>query len=300
MLAIKTIRTHNIQSHKDVNIELPERGLVVFTGDNSNGKSVIRKVLEDTISGAIKSPRVRKPLINRTASEGYCEITRYDGASLFININLEASRTFVRYTSPSGTETTRYLSDKSIGELMREFGFHYNENREVSLNICDSDNSILFFKTSHVTNGDILNSALVDTRAQKRAEALRERYHEAIALRQSFNDNLRVALAAKSEIKLYDVEAETSLLKQASYYANILEHVYIPQPVEAQPVPLVLYVNVPKVRVSTYKVPLIISLPKVSVIPLDKMWHEYKTIAEGVCPVCKRPFSVHQTCTSEM
>lgn len=300
MLAIKSIRTHNIQSHKDVLIELPETGLVVFSGDNSNGKSVIRKVLEDTIAGNIRAPKARKSLINKGVSEGYCEITRYDGASLFININLEASRTFVRFTRKDGQEIVRYLSDKTIGELVKEFGFHYNDNREVSLNICDSDNSILFFKTSHVTNGDILNSALVDTTAQKRAESLREKYHEAIAMRQTFNDNLRVAMAAKSEIKLYDVDAEKQIYTAAARYANILEHIYIPHPVEAFPVPLVLTVNIPKMRVSTFKIPLIISLPKVSVTPLDKLWSEYKTISEGVCPTCKRPFYLHQTCTSEM
>ena len=55
MSALKTIRTRNIQSHKDVLIELPETGLVVFTGDNSNGKSVITKVLEDLISYSISN-----------------------------------------------------------------------------------------------------------------------------------------------------------------------------------------------------------------------------------------------------
>ena len=49
MSAIKTIRTHNIQSHKDVLIELPETGVVVFQGPNSNGKSVITKVINSVL-----------------------------------------------------------------------------------------------------------------------------------------------------------------------------------------------------------------------------------------------------------
>ena len=269
MSALKSIRTHYIQKHKDVFIELPETGLVVFNGENSNGKSVIRKVLEDVIAYNITNPRVRKTLINRKVSEGYVEITKYDGTRLKVVLNLEASRTYAVLQRASGEEVTRYLADKTIPELVQEFGFHYSKERGISLNICDSDTSILFFKTNHVTNGDVLNSATTDTGAQSRAEELKTKYQEAIVMRQAW------------------------------LYANILSHVVLPHIEEAKPIPLVSYVKVPAIRISTFKVPPVISLPQINLQGLDAPYREFMAIEKGVCPTCKRPFSSHQTCISE-
>lgn len=299
MSAIKTIRIKNIQSHKDVYIELPETGLVAFSGDNSNGKSVIRKVLEDTIAYNISKARVRKSLVNMEVSEGSLEIVKYDGSALFVNVNLEASRTFVTLTRKSGEQVTRYLADKTIPELVREFGFHYNDNRDISLNICDSDAALLFFKTNHVTNGDILNSALSDNRVEQKQELLQGIYHEALALRQTFSDSLIVAQTAKDAIVLYDIEEETAIMHEARKYANILSHIYIPDIWEAYPVPRITYINLPRLRISTYQVPPVVVLPPIAVKSADAIWEEIKTLEKGVCPTCRRPFSSHQTCTSE-
>lgn len=299
MSALKSIRTHYIQKHKDVFIELPETGLVVFNGENSNGKSVIRKALEDIISYSITNPRVRKSLINRKVSEGYVEIMKYDGTRLKVVLNVEASRTYATLQRSNGEEVTRYLSDKTIPDLVQEFGFHYSKERGISLNICDSDNAILFFKTNHVTNGDVLTSATTDTGAQARAEELKAKYQEAIVMRQTFMDNLKIAQAAKAEIRLYDIAKETDVLNKARLYANILSHVVLPHVAEAKPIPLVSYVSVPVIRISTFRVPPIISLPAINLQGLDQAYKELMSIEKGVCPTCKRPFSLHQTCTSE-
>lgn len=137
MSAIKTIRTHNIQSHKDVLIELPETGVVVFQGPNSNGKSVITKVIQDTVYNNISKLGTRKSLVNRDVAEGFLEIIRYDGSSLYVNINLEASKTYVKLTRANGEEVTRYLADKTIPDLVEEFGFHYNSDRGIDLEVSD-------------------------------------------------------------------------------------------------------------------------------------------------------------------
>lgn len=300
MSAIKTIRTQNIQSHKDVSIDLPETGLVVFSGDNSNGKSVIRKVLEDTIAYNINKVKVRKSLINEAASEGSLELIKYDGSALLVNINLEASRTWVRLRRADGTEVTRYLADKNIPELIREFGFHYNDNRDVSLNICDSDDSILFFRTNHVTNGDILNSALTDTGAQQKHEALSNVYSEAYSLRASYMENVRVATVAKDALVLYDIDRETKLLERVQTITAILSHIYIPDIWDLEPVPQVTYFDLPALKIDLCKMPVVIDLPPVRPWDLSGIATELVQIEEGVCPTCLRPFSSHQTCTSEM
>lgn len=299
MAAIKTIHTRGIQSHNDVLIELPETGLVVFSGDNSNGKSVIRKVLEDTIAYNINKAKVRKSLISKDRSEGSLEITKYDGSSLYVNINLEASQTWVRLTRADGETVTRYLADKNIPELIREFGFHYNDTRNISLNICDSDDSILFFRTSHATNGDILISALTDTEAQTRYDVLYEQYQEALATRRQFLENLQVARTAKEALVLYNIEEEQELHDICARAATLLSKFYWPKLREVPEMIFLPTINVPTLRLQGY-VPLPhIPVTRMNIRDISAASRDLIQIEKGVCPTCRRPFSLHQTCTSE-
>lgn len=300
MAAIKTIHTRGIQSHDDVLIELPETGLVVFSGDNSNGKSVIRKVLEDTIAYNINKAKVRKSLISKDRSEGSLEIIKYDGSSLYVNINLEASQTWVRLTRANGESVIRYLADKNIPELVREFGFHYNDTRDISLNICDSDDSILFFRTSHTTNGDILVSALTDTEAQMRYDVLYEQYQEALSNRRQFLDNLQVAQAAKEALVLYNIEEEQELHDICARAASLLSKFYWPDMKEVPEMIFLPTFNIRTLRLQGYvelpHIPVVrMNIRDISAVSLDLI-----QIEKGVCPTCRRPFSLHQTCISEM
>lgn len=300
MAAIKTIHTRGIQSHDDVLIELPETGLVVFSGDNSNGKSVIRKVLEDTIAYNINKAKVRKSLISKDRSEGSLEIIKYDGSSLYVNINLEASQTWVRLTRANGESVVRYLADKNIPELVREFGFHYNDTRDISLNICDSDDSILFFRTSHATNGDILVSALTDTEAQMRYDVLYEQYQEALSNRRQFLDNLQVAQAAKEALVLYNIEEEQELHDTCARAASLLSKFYWPDMKEVPEMIFLPTFNIRTLRLQGYAelphIPVVrMNIRDISAVSLDLI-----QIEKGVCPTCRRPFSLHQTCISEM
>lgn len=300
MAAIKTIHTRGIQSHDDVLIELPETGLVVFSGDNSNGKSVIRKVLEDTIAYNINKAKVRKSLISKDRSEGSLEIIKYDGSSLYVNINLEASQTWVRLTRANGESVVRYLADKNIPELVREFGFHYNDTRDISLNICDSDDSILFFRTSHATNGDILVSALTDTEAQMRYDVLYEQYQEALSNRRQFLDNLQVAQAAKEALVLYNIEEEQELHDICARAASLLGKFYWPDMKEVPEMIFLPTFNIRTLRLQGYvelpHIPVVrMNIRDISAVSLDLI-----QIEKGVCPTCRRPFSLHQTCISEM
>ncbi len=300
MAAIKTIHTRGIQSHDDVLIELPETGLVVFSGDNSNGKSVIRKVLEDTIAYNINKAKVRKSLISKDRSEGSLEIIKYDGSSLYVNINLEASQTWVRLTRANGESVVRYLADKNIPELVREFGFHYNDTRDISLNICDSDDSILFFRTSHATNGDILVSALTDTEAQMRYDVLYEQYQEALSNRRQFLDNLQVAQAAKEALVLYNIEEEQELHDICARAASLLSKFYWPDMKEVPEMIFLPTFNIRTLRLQGYvelpHIPVVrMNIRDISAVSLDLI-----QIEKGVCPTCRRPFSLHQTCISEM
>lgn len=265
-----------------------------------SGKSVIRKVLEDTIAYNINKAKVRKSLISKDRSEGSLEIIKYDGSSLYVNINLEASQTWVRLIRANGESVVRYLADKNIPELVREFGFHYNDTRDISLNICDSDDSILFFRTSHATNGDILVSALTDTEAQMRYDVLYEQYQEALSNRRQFLDNLQVAQAAKEALVLYNIEEEQELHDTCARAASLLSKFYWPDMKEVPEMIFLPTFNIRTLRLQGYvelpHIPVVrMNIRDISAVSLDLI-----QIEKGVCPTCRRPFSLHQTCISEM
>ena len=52
MSALKSAVMVNIQSHTKTILEFPRVGIVRFYGNNSNGKSVLVKVLNDVVSNA--------------------------------------------------------------------------------------------------------------------------------------------------------------------------------------------------------------------------------------------------------
>ena len=73
MRSLKRITTRNIQSHREVVIDLPRTGLVRFSGLNSNGKSVITKTTNAIVSGNLTSPKVRNTLVSKDAVAGEIE-----------------------------------------------------------------------------------------------------------------------------------------------------------------------------------------------------------------------------------
>ena len=104
----------NIQSHTHTVMEFPETGIIRFMGDNSNGKSVMVKVLQDVVSNAISRPANRRSIVRRGHSYGELLLESYDGRELFVQISLEAAQTWAELRTTGAQPIRRYLSDKAI------------------------------------------------------------------------------------------------------------------------------------------------------------------------------------------
>ena len=150
-MTLKQIRTTNIQSHKSVVIDLPEFGLIRIAGPNSAGKSVILKVLKYALENEIAKPKVRGSLISRRCSFGEATYVRWDDVELTIHLTIDASTTWISLKKPNEEPVVRYLADKNYRDLIAEFGFHYNEKRDFSINIGEGDKSILMYTTNEPT-----------------------------------------------------------------------------------------------------------------------------------------------------
>ena len=219
---IKSIHGINLQAMRDVRIDLPEKGLVRFRGENSNGKSILVKTMNAVIRCNLNQLKVRKALINYGAQSGQLIMKTYDGKELLVNISREAAQTYYQLTRKNGEIIKRWLADKDLDTIVEEFGFHYNKDREISLNIYNTYDSLLFLTTSHVTNYDMLNSALTDPKVERSmlntAELLNTLKEEDQKLLTQ-SDRIEAQI---SVIKIYDVAQEKATLDRSIYlYENI-------------------------------------------------------------------------------
>lgn len=287
MSALKSAVMVNIQSHTRTSIEFPQVGIVRFYGNNSNGKSVLVKVLNDVVSNAITRPANRRSIIRRGHDYGELMLTRYDGTALFIRIATEAANTYAELTRPDAQPVRRYLADKSIPLLVKEFGWHYNSDHGVSLNIHQDTDGFLFVDTKKSVNFDLLNSVRSDQYAEASAESLTKLLKETKKQRLEIAHALEVAQATYAALQYWDVEKEQEVRDGCLYYATNLEALDMPSMPKLHPVPKVHIFSVPPVRPRLRYIPIL--TPFTAPMPdITKSMQEVREVALGICPTCKR------------
>ena len=287
MSALKSAVMVNIQSHTKTILEFPRVGIVRFYGNNSNGKSVLVKVLNDVVSNAITRPSNRRSIIRRGHEYGELMMTRYDGTTLFIRIATEAAATYAELTRPDCPPVRRYLADKSIPILVKEFGWHYNSDHGVSLNIHQDVDGFLFVDTKKSVNFDLLNSVRSDQYAEASSHSFEKLLKASKKQRTDIVHALEVAQATYAALQYWDVEKETEVKDTCQYLARNLEALDVPPMPPIHPVPKVSIMPIlremPQLRYSKLLSPFTDKLPDI-----EKNMVELKEIASGVCPTCKR------------
>lgn len=311
------IVSRNIQSHKEVVIDLLPQGLTMFTGDNSNGKSVIIRATRDIILGHLSRPQTRADLVNRKATSGEMLYTRDDGARLLVVISREASKTYFSLTLPGQESIIRYLSEKSHRDLIRMFGWNVVEGQDISLNITEEDDALLFYKTPYKVTAQVFASVTTDPIAETTLENLQGLLKDARTCRDAATANFRASQQALSELKFVDIEQLKRKREQLQYYNKFLGTLYVPTVPELRAVPKVTFVSVyspnipeltavPKVSfysVHTPKIPAI-RFPKVyrfnvSIPDITALAKDMTSLKNNTCPTCGRRLldeSAHTIC----
>lgn len=168
---LSAITLQNIQCIvSKVTLHFPKTGVVRFAGRNGSGKSEIPKVTKALLFGHLGIKSKREPLINRHSSHGIVQYDSYAGKHLYVYIHREPSKTYVEYWEDSSdVKLKRYLADgkEAIHDLCVLFGFHFNETRDVSLNLYSTFDSMLFISSSPVCNNDLISEASTDREAEK-------------------------------------------------------------------------------------------------------------------------------------
>jgi len=287
MPALKSAVMVNIQSHTRTVLEFPPVGIVRFYGNNSNGKSVLVKVLSDVVSNAISRPSNRRSIIRRGHSYGELMLQRYDGATLFIRISEEAASTYAELTKPDYPPVRRYLADKSIPLLVKEFGWHYNGDHGLSLNIHQDVDGFLFVDTKKAANYDLLNSARSDQYAEAALESITDLLKATKKQRGEILHCFEVAQATYTSLKTWDVEEEESTRAQCLFLAQELEAHNVPPMPELPPIAYahVFPVLEPMPALVYPRIWPTFLEPIPDIVPIAI---ELQELRAGICPTCKR------------
>lgn len=298
-MTIKRITCKYLQALRDVTIDFPEYGLIGFCGDNSNGKSIIGRTTEYIVTGALRDPKIRKSLVNRYTGYTYCEICyeRYDGMTFLVHIDKEAAQTwFELYYLESEDHHRAYLSSKSLPLYVDKFGFNYDEESGISLNMCDGDKAVLFITTPNKSNYRVLQTSMNDTSAQVTLERLQEQMKSIEDLRRKCNDVVEVSKSARESVTLYDVEQEKYLKRKCSEIFEDLSKFYIPNIPEVPDLPSVDYLDIYFPTIPNIVYPdlydIYCDIPEISSIML-----EMTSLANEICPTCGRKlYDCEDTC----
>lgn len=277
----------NIQSHIHTVMEFPETGIVRFMGDNSNGKSVMVKVMQDVVSNNIQRPANRRSIIRRGNSFGELLLETYDGDMLFVHIALEAAQTYAELTRNDQPTVRRYLSDKAIPVLVREFGWHYDDHSGISINIHNDTDGLLFVDTKKAINFELLAGMRSDAFSEAAVAELERLIKETKQKRDDMKHGYEVAEATFLALQYYDVTEEAAIRDESLYLAELLENLTCPSVPKFDfmrpPVLYPTFLQVPSMEIPKLHVP-IPAVPNTASALLD----DISKIVSGVCPTCGR------------
>lgn len=288
-MVLKQIITRNLQSHKEIVIDLPEKGLVVFTGDNSNGKSVIGKTLEALLTNKIAKPRKRNSLVNRNATFGSITFIRSDDAILEAHIQREAAGTYIKLTLPGQEPIQRYIADRTYRDLLHRFGWHYSEEAGISLNVAQEEDALLFYKTPPRQIRSLLESATSDSEADRVVESLEAFLQETRKLKDSYTQQQNAYIQTLATIQIEDTKPLMDKIAVMERCQKVLSSVYFPDIPEIRPVPKVHYVTLYKPQIPVVKFPRIVNV-SCSIPDISQLAADIKMLQEHKCPTCGRGF----------
>lgn len=234
---LKQVRMINIQSHQDTVLDFPATGLIRFRGENSEGKSVFTKVLNETVQCKLHRKRNRLPLINRNCESGQFIVSTYRGMQLLVNIHRESSKTYYEFTDAQGNVLRRYLSDKDLPQLIEMFGFHNAREREFSLNVYNTYDPLLMLTTTLGTNFDVLNSAVTDPQAERAIEGINVTVDELEGHYKQAQTSIQHYESKLSVLQIWDKEAEAIRRDRLTYLGENIICLETPTLLDINPIP---------------------------------------------------------------
>lgn len=291
------IDLQNIQAIGNAHIVVENNTIVEFVGDNSNGKSVISKVIENLVSGDIAHEDVRRTLIKDNTEQGVVIFT-YNEKQLGLILKPAVKESLIMYKpniidDPENAIFRAINDADGLNAIVREFGFRAYANGDICLQLHPTWGAIPFITTSGATNNSIVEDITRDKIADNFLSSFQTItfpvFKEKIARLQKEHDSAKAVL---DNMESYDWRAYDAIYEELSeVYQQIKDYEYCY--IDDIPVPDLSVVPVSNIQIPD--IPIIQFYDLCSRIPYPKSLDDYLKVLSGVCPTCGRLLFEHKS-----
>ncbi len=298
---ILKIILQNIQAFEKAEYEFMSGEVVAIHGGNSNGKSILFKVLNDIVTGELSSPAYRKADVRKGCEKGEVIIqgrTRTLHAEIFTGTGTQLTL-YVKQNNGEYAHVTRSITDKlGWNKLIHQFGFRVYDN--ICLQLYQTYSPIPLINTSQKINEAIIKDVTTDTIAETFIESVQK----------LFMPQMRTALAELENSE----KAMTLLIDKMKPVQNWREYQTAAEELNFMlqqigtadsyltPVPDIPDIQIYDIKPHLTEMPLIPDNIKfASDISYDVELDNYKTVLDGKCPTCGKYLlgGIHNECTEQ-
>ena len=289
------IDLQNIQAIGNAHIVVENNTIVEFVGDNSNGKSVISKVIENLVSGDIAHEDVRRTLIKDNTEQGVVIFT-YNEKQLGLILKPAVKESLIMYKpniidDPENAIFRAINDADGLNSIVREFGFRAYANGDICLQLHPTWGAIPFITTSGATNNSIVEDITRDKIADNFLSSFQTItfpvFKEKIARLQKEHDNAKAVL---DNMESYDWRAYDAIYEKLSeIYQQIKDYKY--GYIEDIPIPDLSVLPVSRVQIPD--IPIVQFYDLCPVIEYPTELDDYVKVLNGVCPTCGRALFEH-------
>lgn len=225
---IKDIYVKNIQVHKDSVIrDLPKDGLIIFTGENSAGKSAILGLIIEIFSTGIKESDMRRNYVNYNEKVGDVRIVFHEGLTLDVHIEVEnKGASFYRFWwEETGKELILSFSDTTLKDVVQSI-LNVHSCKTESLNYHKTfGNKHLCVETTPKETYSILKGSFKDVKVEQSLELMNYKLKEFRTDLLSLKSQIKgkEELLSQSIVPVENMKADLERMKLARDLALIIE-----------------------------------------------------------------------------
>lgn len=283
----------NIQAFEDVTYDFGDKGISIITGNNSNGKSILFKVVEAIVTLKIKDAESRIPFIRDGYDFGSVAMERDNGLILACRIGTTTTDTVLALATPvEGGEpkmVSRTLREGGWEELIYDFGWRVDASTQSCLQIQPTYGVMPGVNTTPAQTYNIIKPWITDSVAerfvQNYADVTYPKFKDAVTNlkeRASVLERQCHAVTVRDSSKMSLARAEMQRIYLA--YRGIdkfeLKRLRIPPSVQ------VMDISAPKLNKIMFTKVL---EPAPTLESLLESVEKMASLKAGVCPTCGKP-----------
>lgn len=284
----------NVQAISEAHFEFQDNSITEFVGNNSNGKSIVAKVIEYLTKGDLTHSDVREAIMKDGCEQSVVLFT-YGYKQLGVILKAELRDCLIMYVpdirkekEPNG-RFLRPLGDADgTAIFLKQFGFRTYAKGDICLQLAPTFGAIPFVTTSGAINSDIVNDITVDRVADEFLTSFSTitfpTFKNRIKKLKAEQDHLMQVI---ENMESYDWRRYDELANRMSeLYQCLAGYEYIE--VKDIPIPNLDIIDVPYCQVVDIPIVTFYEYPPV-VESCENELSDYIQIVNGVCPTCGKP-----------